>query len=124
MEEKGDRRKDEKWEEKHTRYQLYAVLVHSGEPTENGHIFSYVRCPDKLWYKADDELMTRVRSDAVLNDRNSYILCYSKESTVTDSRSASIQGELRNRSSKFYTSTPERHSQRPVSSFDRCSPVG
>lgn len=124
MEEKDDRRKDQMREEKRTRYQLYAVLVHSGETTENGHIFSYVQCPDKLWYEADDELMTCVRSDVVFNDRNSYILCYSKESTVTDSRSASTQNELRNRSSKFYTSTPERHTQRAVSSFDRCSPVG
>ena len=109
--------------EKRTRYELYAVLVHSGEATENGHIFSYVRSPDQLWYKADDDLMTRVSCETVLNDRNSYILCYSKESTVMNRRSASTQCESRTRPSKLYTSTPKRHPNRPAAAFDSCSPV-
>ncbi|CAF4164381.1 unnamed protein product [Rotaria sp. Silwood2] len=61
-------------------YQLNSVVVHVGENANNGHIFSYIRSPDNLWYKADDESITRVDLSDVLTDNNSYILCYSKVS--------------------------------------------
>lgn len=59
-------------------YQLYAVVVHLGEAANNGHIFSYVRSSDELWYKINDELVTPVNIETVLSDKNSYILYYAK----------------------------------------------
>ncbi|CAF2637171.1 unnamed protein product [Rotaria sp. Silwood2] len=59
-------------------YQLNAVVVHIGETVNSGHIFSYVRSPDNLWYKADDASITKTNLDKVLADNDSYILCYSK----------------------------------------------
>ncbi|CAF4917043.1 unnamed protein product [Rotaria sp. Silwood1] len=61
-------------------YTLNSVIVHLGEDVTNGHIFAYVRAPDGYWYKADDELVTPVHLDAVLNNKDAYILCYVKMS--------------------------------------------
>ncbi|CAF0802050.1 unnamed protein product [Rotaria sordida] len=54
------------------------VIVHQGEYVTNGHVFAYVRAPDGYWYKADDELVTPVHLDSVLNHKDAYILCYVK----------------------------------------------
>lgn len=62
----------------HFIYQLYAVVVHLGENANRGHIFSYIRTSDDTWHKADDELVTSTTLDCVLQENNSYILCYSR----------------------------------------------
>ncbi|CAF5175986.1 unnamed protein product, partial [Rotaria magnacalcarata] len=63
-------------------YKLNAVVVHIGETADSGHIFSYIRSPDNLWYKANDGLVQRIDLNAVLANNNSYILCYTKSSTA------------------------------------------
>ncbi|CAF4288653.1 unnamed protein product, partial [Rotaria magnacalcarata] len=63
-------------------YKLNAVVVHIGEAADSGHIFSYIRSPDNLWYKADDTSVQRIDLDTVLACNNSYILCYAKSSTA------------------------------------------
>ncbi|CAF1495596.1 unnamed protein product [Rotaria sordida] len=59
-------------------YKLNSVIVHQCEYVTNGHVFAYVRAPDGYWYKADDELVTPVHLDSVLNHNDAYILCYVK----------------------------------------------
>ncbi|CAF2661092.1 unnamed protein product [Rotaria sp. Silwood2] len=59
-------------------YQLNAVVVHIGETVNSGHIHSYIKSPDALWYKADDELITKIDLSKVLADNDSYILFYTK----------------------------------------------
>ncbi|CAF3521621.1 unnamed protein product [Rotaria sp. Silwood1] len=54
------------------------VIVHLDEYVTNCHVFAYVRAPDGYWYKADDELVTPVHLDSVLNHKDVYILCYVK----------------------------------------------
>ncbi|CAF4585272.1 unnamed protein product, partial [Rotaria magnacalcarata] len=63
-------------------YKLNAVVVHIGEAADSGHIFSYIRSSDNLWYKADDTSVQRIDLDTVLACNNSYILCYTKSSTA------------------------------------------
>lgn len=59
-------------------YQLNSVVVHLGEQANSGHIFCYIRSPDGNWYKADDELIKPVKLDIIFNDKDAYILCYTK----------------------------------------------
>ncbi|CAF1593854.1 unnamed protein product [Rotaria magnacalcarata] len=59
-------------------YKLNSVVVHLGEYATNGHVYAYVCSPDGYWYKADDERLTPVDLDLVLNHKDAYILCYVK----------------------------------------------
>jgi ubiquitin carboxyl-terminal hydrolase 36/42 len=36
-------------------YKLYGVLVHLGHTSHSGHYYSYVKGPNEVWYKADDQ---------------------------------------------------------------------
>ena len=47
-------------------YMLYAVVVHLGETANNGHIFAYIRSPDNLWYRINDERVTSISPKLVL----------------------------------------------------------
>jgi ubiquitin carboxyl-terminal hydrolase 36/42 len=59
-------------------YQLSGVVVHLGKKATSGHVLTYIRSPDGMWYKFNDELMTSVKLDIVLCDKDAYILCYTK----------------------------------------------
>jgi ubiquitin carboxyl-terminal hydrolase 36/42 len=59
-------------------YQLYAVVVHLGEAPTSGHIFAYIRSPDGLWYKANDNYITKVDINQVLTNKDAYMLFYSQ----------------------------------------------
>ena len=61
-------------------YKLNAVVIHIGGILNSGHIFSYIRSPDNLWYQADDESVRKRDLNIILADNNSYILCYTKAS--------------------------------------------
>ncbi|CAF4795442.1 unnamed protein product [Rotaria sp. Silwood1] len=65
-------------------YRLYAVLVHVGSSMHSGHYFSYVRSPNNRWYKADDTTMTQCDLNQVLTQHGAYILCYIKETPLTN----------------------------------------
>jgi ubiquitin carboxyl-terminal hydrolase 36/42 len=60
-----------------TNYKLYGVLVHLGYTSHSGHYYSYVRAPNDVWYKADDERVSVVSKNDALN-QNAYILFYSR----------------------------------------------
>ena len=55
-------------------------MIHIGETVNSGHIFSYIRSPDNLWYQADDESVRKCDLNMIFADNNSYILCYTKAS--------------------------------------------
>jgi ubiquitin carboxyl-terminal hydrolase 36/42 len=42
------------------KYQLYGVLVHSGPSVHSGHYYCYVKGPNGLWHRMDDDLVTQV----------------------------------------------------------------
>jgi ubiquitin C-terminal hydrolase len=43
-------------------YKLYGVLVHLGYTSHSGHYYSYVRGPNDVWYKADDQRVSFIRT--------------------------------------------------------------
>lgn len=58
-------------------YKLYGVLVHVGSTSHSGHYYSYVRAPNNIWYKADDQRINAVQANDALR-QNAYILFYSR----------------------------------------------
>jgi len=62
---------------KNVSYKLYGVLVHLGYTSHSGHYYSYVRGPNDVWYKADDQQMSTVKLQDALS-QNAYILFYNR----------------------------------------------
>ena len=58
-------------------YELVGVVVHAGKSCERGHYLAYVKSGND-WYKANDEVVTKVNVDIVLNQQ-AYILIYEIE---------------------------------------------
>lgn len=58
-------------------YELVGVIVHAGKSCDRGHYYAYVKSGDD-WYKANDEVVTKVNVDVVL-DQQAYILLYEIE---------------------------------------------
>ena len=58
-------------------YKLYGVLVHLGNTSHSGHYYSYVRGPNDVWYKADDQRVSTVQLRDALA-QNAYILFYNR----------------------------------------------
>ncbi|EAR97338.1 ubiquitin carboxyl-terminal hydrolase (macronuclear) [Tetrahymena thermophila SB210] len=55
-------------------YDLYGLIIHEGT-TENGHYIAQCKY-DKIWYSFDDDNISIVESEKVLNNKNAYILFY------------------------------------------------
>ncbi|XP_049399835.1 ubiquitin carboxyl-terminal hydrolase 20-like [Solanum stenotomum] len=62
------------------KYDLYAVIVHSGFSISSGHYYSFIRCNPNEWYKFNDEQVHWVHEDHVLAEQ-AYILFYAKRGT-------------------------------------------
>lgn len=60
------------------KYELYAVLVHSGYTLDSGHYYCFVRSSPDCWYKLDDWQVNRVTEGTVLNQQ-AYILFYFRQ---------------------------------------------
>jgi ubiquitin carboxyl-terminal hydrolase 36/42 len=58
-------------------YELVGVLVHAGRQCESGHYLSFIKNGES-WYKANDEVVTKVSVDIVLRQQ-AYILIYEVE---------------------------------------------
>lgn len=120
MEQMNDGQENQNGTNEREMYRLKSVVVHLGDTADNGHIFAYVLAPDHNWYKADDENLSRVPLNAVLNEWNSYLLCYCK----TRISHATICASEENRPSfTLQSSTPTVSGKRRISSIDECSPV-
>ncbi|KAK8710686.1 hypothetical protein V6N13_145999 [Hibiscus sabdariffa] len=60
------------------KYQLYAVVKHSGLRPTSGHYVCYIRSFPDTWHKMNDSRVTRVEEEAVLS-QDAYILLYAKQ---------------------------------------------
>ncbi|XP_013858899.1 ubiquitin carboxyl-terminal hydrolase 42 [Austrofundulus limnaeus] len=65
-------------------YSLYAVLVHSGSKSSEGHYFCYVKASSGQWYKMDDSSVS-VRSIRHVLKRKAYVLFYIRSDLKSDS---------------------------------------
>jgi hypothetical protein len=69
-------------------YNLYGVLVHLGNTSHSGHYYSYIKGPNNVWYKADDQRISTVQSRDALG-QNAYILFYNRISSPDKTTSLS-----------------------------------
>ena len=64
-------------------YSLVGVLVHRGATLNSGHYFSYIKCAaNNMWYEADDEMISRVKTTDVLGEREAYMLFYGRKDAL------------------------------------------
>lgn len=63
------------------KYQLNAVLVHSGSSSNSGHYYCYVRNSDNFWYKMDDSTVSNANIRQVL-DQQAYMLFYTRKQII------------------------------------------
>ncbi|KAI9592797.1 hypothetical protein BDF19DRAFT_387976, partial [Syncephalis fuscata] len=59
------------------KYQLYAVLVHSGSSCRSGHYYSYVKSAAGMWHCMNDDSVDQVSAKRVMNEK-AYILFYTR----------------------------------------------
>lgn len=82
-----------------TRYDLYAVCYHQGDTLETGHYTAACKNPyDRLWYKFDDQRVTKVANDALPDEivnNEAYMLFYQRRTSdnVECSGSSSNSGD-------------------------------
>ncbi|XP_022923388.1 ubiquitin carboxyl-terminal hydrolase 20-like isoform X1 [Cucurbita moschata] len=62
------------------KYELYAIVEHTGFSSTSGHYFSFVRSSPDTWHRMDDSMVTPVSEDYVLS-REAYILLYKRKGT-------------------------------------------
>ncbi|KAK7407160.1 hypothetical protein VNO78_08839 [Psophocarpus tetragonolobus] len=62
------------------KYDLYAIVVHTGFSSTSGHYFCFVRSAPDTWHKLDDSMVTKVSADSVLS-QEAYILFYAQHGT-------------------------------------------
>ncbi|KAK9095289.1 hypothetical protein Scep_026758 [Stephania cephalantha] len=62
------------------KYELYAVVVHTGYFPNSGHYFCFIRSAPETWHRFDDSRVTRVSEEFVLS-QEAYILFYAKQGT-------------------------------------------
>lgn len=59
-----------------SKYRLFGVTCHRGTELRFGHYTSYVRGPSGQWFHADDDDVSPVQLEQVLNDKTAYLLSY------------------------------------------------
>ncbi|CAF4239884.1 unnamed protein product, partial [Rotaria sordida] len=103
---------------------LKRFIYDQRKTANNGHIFAYIRSPDNLWYKINDELVTSTAPKAVFSDNNSYILWYTKLSEEKRYLYRKEINELFISSSQIsFSSTPIHRNIQMTRNFDDCSAV-
>ena len=65
---------------KKLKYDLTSVVIHQGETTRSGHYYTY-RKVEEEWYKYNDEMVSKVSLEAVLEDAKTgaYTVSYSQQ---------------------------------------------
>jgi len=63
-----------------SKYDLYAVVVHTGFSSLSGHYFCFVRTALDTWHKLNDSMVTKVSEEFVLS-QDAYILFYARQGT-------------------------------------------
>ncbi|KAG4172937.1 hypothetical protein ERO13_A11G030700v2 [Gossypium hirsutum] len=72
------------------RYQLFAVVKHSGFRPTSGHYVCYIRSSPNMWHKMNDSRVTCVEEEAVLS-QEAYILLYAKQGIPWFSTAIEVQ---------------------------------
>ncbi|KAL3499904.1 hypothetical protein ACH5RR_038997 [Cinchona calisaya] len=67
-------------DEEELKYDLFAVVVHTGFSSTSGHFYCFIRIAPDEWYRFDDSKVVRVQQEYVLL-QEAYILFYAKRGT-------------------------------------------
>eukprot|EP00557_Chaetoceros_sp_GSL56_P004730 CAMPEP_0176487768 /NCGR_PEP_ID=MMETSP0200_2-20121128/6325_1 /TAXON_ID=947934 /ORGANISM="Chaetoceros sp., Strain GSL56" /LENGTH=709 /DNA_ID=CAMNT_0017884653 /DNA_START=586 /DNA_END=2715 /DNA_ORIENTATION=- len=108
-------------------YELVGVLVHAGKRCESGHYWAFIKSGDS-WYKANDEVVTKVSIDVVLRQQ-AYILFYEVEGMRSrngyhgfhkyhDPQDNSVDGGSNGRTDPYSTPPPKGSSSSPSKMSD------
>lgn len=71
-------------EHSHT-YDLTSVLVHAGHSVHAGHYYCYVKAPNNVWHRMDDESVSAAKLSTVLKQQ-AYILMYTRRDPIVPTR--------------------------------------
>ncbi|XVF13629.1 hypothetical protein REPUB_Repub08aG0224000 [Reevesia pubescens] len=77
------------------KYQLYAVVKHSGFRPTSGHYICYIRSFPDTWHKLNDSRVTSVEEEAVLS-QEAYILFYARQGIPWFSTAIEVQKSCAN----------------------------
>jgi ubiquitin C-terminal hydrolase len=58
------------------------VIIHEGQSSESGHYFTFSKTNQNTWLELNDERVTEVNSDRVLDNKNAYVLFYKLEKVL------------------------------------------
>ncbi|OTF74188.1 hypothetical protein BLA29_001758 [Euroglyphus maynei] len=70
-------------------YKLISVLIHQGQTCNSGHYYCFVRNSNNCWYRMDDNHVSQVRLDEVL-DQRAYILFYIRQHSENSIRTVRL----------------------------------
>ncbi|OMJ07624.1 Ubiquitin carboxyl-terminal hydrolase 42 [Smittium culicis] len=71
------------------RFNLFAVLVHSGHSSRSGHYYCYVKNSNGCWYEMNDSMVRQVSEASVLK-QTAYLLFYEKTLSKTQTSNQTI----------------------------------
>ena len=72
-------------------YRLYGFICHEGPTPQQGHYYSYIRSSDDNWFLANDDDCKTVSSNKVYNNRDAFVLFYSRVSSASSINISSCQ---------------------------------
>lgn len=58
-------------------YELYSMILHDGRLINHGHFVAFVMDDNRVWYKADDVLIYKIKDEVVMNSCP-YVLFYKR----------------------------------------------
>ncbi|CAN6461070.1 unnamed protein product [Victoria cruziana] len=89
---------------KNNKYDLYAIVVHSGGTSTFGHYFSFFRSSPAAWHRLDDSLVDIASKTAALS-QEAYILFYKRQDSPWFSGSIEVQMEAQKKHSDMHSAT-------------------
>ncbi|KAF3792966.1 Ubiquitin carboxyl-terminal hydrolase 21 [Nymphaea thermarum] len=87
-----------------SKYDLYALVVHTGGTSTFGHYFSFFRSSPDSWHRLDDSLVDTASKTAALS-QEAYILFYKRQDSPWFSSTIEVQIEAQNKQSDMNSAT-------------------
>ncbi|KAI8883741.1 cysteine proteinase [Backusella circina FSU 941] len=79
---------------KNTKYDLYAILVHDGRSCSSGHYYAYVKSPESKWYLMNDQYVMPVSRGEVLRQR-AYMLFYKQRGSSSEGEEKTMAQDIK-----------------------------
>ena len=105
-----------------TLYELVGVVVHMGTTLTSGHYYAYCRSPAGSWLRLDDETVTHVKVETVLQESSgAYMLFYERKINRSEPPLSSSSSALtRPESPSVLEKIPEKAIEVSITKKDQC----